>query len=100
MAVWYKVHEIFDDNGKRTGFYKLGRHNSKLNELPLILSDHMHPTIALAEVCRYFGPRSHDSITLRFIPSRVSYIFNRKYDVYPIVGDNVRIYFDITHSVI
>ena len=100
MAVWYNVHEIFDGNGKRTGFYKLGRHNSKLNELPLILCDHTHPTIESAQACRYFGPRGNYPVMARFAQSGISFIFNRKYDAYPMIRDNVRNYFNITHPVI
>ena len=54
VAIWYEVHEIMDIKGKSTGFYKLGRHNSKLNELPLIFCDHRHPTFEAARACTYF----------------------------------------------
>ena len=60
MAIWYRVHEIADADGKGIGFYKLGRHNSKLSELPLIFCDHMHPTVESAQACRYFGPQGND----------------------------------------
>lgn len=58
MVLRYRVHEVLDANGNGTGFYRLGRYNSNLSELPLILCPHMHPTIEAAAVCTYFGPHA------------------------------------------
>ena len=59
----YEVHTMLDAEGNPTGFYKLGKRSHSFLGLPLILCDHLHPSLKSARDCKYFQAHGLDNAT-------------------------------------
>ena len=64
----FEIRAKVDGNGRPTGFYKKARLSGRLGELPLILCDHLHPSVESARACDYFEADGRDWNFRPFFP--------------------------------